>query len=243
MTTIHAYTGSQPILDHVGSDPRRSRSAATNIVPTSTGRGQGRGRGHPRTEGQTQRLCLPRAHPHRLGRRAGGQSGAPGRCQRPSTPPSRRPRPSLRCKASWATRPCPWCPPTFRAPPTRRSSMPCRPWSLDDLVKVVAWYDNEWGYACRVAELAHYLVQQGLLDHESWGSRGSSQILDQILLSHLRRTDLNKKTIRDVDVQGKRVLVRVDFNVPLADGGRWPTTPASGLRCPRSSTCWTMVRR
>jgi glyceraldehyde 3-phosphate dehydrogenase len=32
---------------------------------------------------------------------------------------------------------------------------------INDMVKVVAWYDNEWGYACRVAELAHYLAQQG----------------------------------------------------------------------------------
>jgi glyceraldehyde-3-phosphate dehydrogenase/erythrose-4-phosphate dehydrogenase len=34
--------------------------------------------------------------------------------------------------------------------------------TMGDMIKVVAWYDNEWGYACRVAELAHYLVEQGI---------------------------------------------------------------------------------
>jgi glyceraldehyde 3-phosphate dehydrogenase len=32
----------------------------------------------------------------------------------------------------------------------------------NDMAKVVAWYDNEWGYSCRVADLANYMVQKGL---------------------------------------------------------------------------------
>jgi len=32
----------------------------------------------------------------------------------------------------------------------------------DNMVKVVAWYDNEWGYSCRVADLAHYMAKKGL---------------------------------------------------------------------------------
>ena len=33
---------------------------------------------------------------------------------------------------------------------------------LDEMVKVVAWYDNEWGYSCRIADLCHFLVAKGL---------------------------------------------------------------------------------
>jgi len=31
----------------------------------------------------------------------------------------------------------------------------------DNMAKVVSWYDNEWGYACRVADLAHYMAGRG----------------------------------------------------------------------------------
>ncbi len=41
-----------------------------------------------------------------------------------------------------------------RATPARRSSTAPAPWSLGgNFVKVIAWYDNEWGYSCRVADL------------------------------------------------------------------------------------------
>jgi glyceraldehyde 3-phosphate dehydrogenase len=32
----------------------------------------------------------------------------------------------------------------------------------DNLVKVIAWYDNEWGYSCRVADLVNYMAERGL---------------------------------------------------------------------------------
>jgi glyceraldehyde 3-phosphate dehydrogenase len=33
---------------------------------------------------------------------------------------------------------------------------------VDDLVKVISWYDNEWGYSCRVADLVKFLADKGL---------------------------------------------------------------------------------
>ena len=48
----------------------------------------------------------------------------------------------------------------------------------------------------------------------------------------------NKKTIRDIDVNGKKVLVRVDFNVH-SKTVQFPMTPASAVLCPPSSICWT----
>ncbi len=33
---------------------------------------------------------------------------------------------------------------------------------LDDMVKVVAWYDNEWGYSCRIADMVQFLAKKGL---------------------------------------------------------------------------------
>ena len=55
----------------------------------------------------------------------------------------------------------------------------------------------------------------------------------------------NKKTVKDIDVKGKKVLLRCDFNVPMAKTAAASslTTSASGPPCPPSSTCWTRGRR
>ena len=63
-----------------------------------------------------------------------------------------------------------------------------------NMVKVLAWYDNEWGYSCSRRRPRQLHRDKRFL---TWDDK------------------MNKKTSRDIDVAGKRVLVRVDFNVPL----------------------------
>jgi glyceraldehyde 3-phosphate dehydrogenase len=69
MTTIHAYTNDQKILDQIHEDPRRSRAAAHVDDPDHHRRRPRRGRSAARTEGQARRLGDPRADPERLGGR------------------------------------------------------------------------------------------------------------------------------------------------------------------------------
>ena len=90
-----------------------------------------------------------------------------------------------------------------------------------DMVKVISWYDNEWGYSCRVADLIAFVAARlpvggGLITPRHAGAGRPRSPPGGT--SPPRSLTHGKLTIRDADVAGKRVFVRVDFNVPLADG-------------------------
>merc|ERR1711966_160723 len=71
----------------------------------------------------------------------------------------------------------------------------------EDLVKVVMWYDNEWGYSQRVIDLTAIVAEK-----LPAGSAAAAPKEEGGALSKLK--------IDEVDVKGKRVFIRVDFNVP-----------------------------
>ena len=71
MTTVHAYTNDQQLLDLPHKDLRRARAAALSIIPTTTGAASGRRRSAARAEGQARRHRDARAGAERLGRRSG----------------------------------------------------------------------------------------------------------------------------------------------------------------------------
>ncbi len=160
MTTIHAYTGSQPILDHVIGDPRRSRSAATNIVPTTTGAAKAVACAVPELEGRLNgcayRVPIPTVSVvelvANLEQPADVESINAAFEEAAANPP-------LKGILGYST--LPLVSTDFQG--TSYSSVvdALSTMTVGDLIKVVAWYDNEWGYACRVAELAHYMVQRG----------------------------------------------------------------------------------
>ena len=61
MTTVHAYTNDQKILDQIHSDLRRARAAAMSMIPTTTGAARAVGEVLPGAQGQARRLGDPRA--------------------------------------------------------------------------------------------------------------------------------------------------------------------------------------
>ena len=166
MTTVHAYTNDQNLLDLPHGDLRRARAAAQNIVPASIGRGPGHRARAPAMQGRLDGAALRvpvggRVH-HRLHRpraarrhRRRRERGLPRR--RPSSGPlagvleyTEDPIVSSDIVGSPAS-----C--TFDAGLTM--VMP-----VDDdttLVKVQGWYDNEWGYANRLVDLVVLLGAAG----------------------------------------------------------------------------------
>jgi glyceraldehyde 3-phosphate dehydrogenase len=152
MTTIHAYTGDQQLLDAPHKDLRRARSAAVSIIPTSTGAAKATGEVIPALKGRldgvavrvpvedgslTDLTVLLSAQPTAEEVNDAFRRAATGRLAgvlHYSVAPLVS-RDIIGDKASCV----------FDSQLTASSG---------PLVKVFGWYDNEWGYSCRLADLA-----------------------------------------------------------------------------------------
>jgi glyceraldehyde 3-phosphate dehydrogenase len=161
MTTVHAYTNDQRILDMPHKDLRRARAAGLNIIPTSTGAAKALSLVIPELKGKIDGYSL-----------------------RVPTPTVSVVDLTVQLKKSTTTD-------DLRAAlkraadTTLKGIMGCEERKLvsvdfkgnelssivdieytkviqDNLAKVVSWYDNEWGYSCRVADLAGFIVKKGI---------------------------------------------------------------------------------
>jgi glyceraldehyde 3-phosphate dehydrogenase len=148
MTTIHAYTQDQNLQDAPHKDPRRARAAAINMVPTSTGAAKAIGLVLPelkgKLDGYAMRVPVPTGSATDLTFEAGRETSieevnaivkaaADGRILRYSTDPL--------VSTDIVTDPASCI---FDAPLTK---------VLGNQVKVLGWYDNEWGYSNRLVDL------------------------------------------------------------------------------------------
>ena len=149
MTTIHCYTGSQPTVDAPRSpDPARNRAAALSMVPTTTSAGRLLDRVLPSLAGMIEcaavrvptasvsavDLCVvPRrgADTAAVNQVLGAAGGVIGRTEKPLVSTDLRARPESIVMA---------------LPETRVSGA--------GLIRVFGWYDNEWGFSCRMLDMA-----------------------------------------------------------------------------------------
>jgi glyceraldehyde 3-phosphate dehydrogenase len=153
MTTIHAYTNDQRILDLPHSDLRRARAAAINLIPTSTGAAKALGLVVPELAGRLNGIAI----------RAPVSTGSVVDlvCE-VARETSIEEINSLFAKEADAGRYEGIL--RYTEDPIVSTDINKSPYSAifdskltmvtdGTLVKVVAWYDNEWGYSCRLAEL------------------------------------------------------------------------------------------
>jgi glyceraldehyde 3-phosphate dehydrogenase len=159
LSTIHAYTSSQVLLDHAGKDPRRSRAAALNIVPTTTGAAKAVGLVIPdlqgRFHGDALRVPTPTvslADFTALVERPPASSQEANRVLREASAGP------MRCVLGVTDAPLVSI--DFMGNPNSSVVDASATQVQGSLIKTVLWYDNEWGYACRVADMLFYTTQR-----------------------------------------------------------------------------------
>ena len=162
MTTIHAYTNDQRILDLPHSDLRRARAAAMNIIPTTTGAAKALKLVIPELAGKFDGYAL------RVPTSTVSVVDFTAQVEKPTTTDELRQ--AFRDAAAGPLKGIlaaidePLVSIDFKG--DAHSSSVDLPFTMvlgkdkSDFVKVVAWYDNEWGYSVRTADLANLLASK-----------------------------------------------------------------------------------
>ena len=152
MTTVHAYTPSQPVLDSPRKDLRRARAAAINLIPTTTGATRALGTVLPELAGKIDGIAIRAPVP------VGSLVDLVVELERPAN------RDEVNTAfSSAASDPRLAGILQYSDEPLVSTDIVHSPYSCvfdsqltmaqERLVKVFGWYDNEWGYSCRLADL------------------------------------------------------------------------------------------
>ena len=161
MTTVHAYTNDQRILDQAHEDLRRARAAAQNIIPTTTGAARAVGVIVPELQGKIHGMAL------RVPVSTGSITDFVAELERQVSVDEVNA--AFKEAAEGSLKGIL----EYTEDPIVSSDIVFNPHSciLDalstmvmegNMVKILGWYDNEWGYSCRTADLCAFLVDKGL---------------------------------------------------------------------------------
>jgi glyceraldehyde 3-phosphate dehydrogenase len=160
MNTIHSYTNDQRILDQVHKDLRRARTAGSNIIPTTTGAARALALVIPELKGRFDGMSLrvPTVTVSVVDfvatvRKETTKDAINDAFKEAAAGP-------LKGILDYTEEPL--VSTDFRGDSHSSiidglSTMV----SGGNMVKVIAWYDNEWGYSCRIADLANFIAQKG----------------------------------------------------------------------------------
>jgi len=161
MTTIHSYTNDQPVLDFPHKDLRRARAAAINMIPTTTGAAKAIGLVMPQLKGKLDGYSMRVPTPDVSVVDLVAVLSKPATAEAVNAELKKAAEGPLKGILA------------YTEDPVVSSDMLHNPNSsivdalltkvLDgNLLKVVSWYDNEWGYSMRVVDLIEFLAKKGL---------------------------------------------------------------------------------
>jgi glyceraldehyde 3-phosphate dehydrogenase len=161
MTTIHSYTNDQRVLDIYHSDLRRARAAALNLIPTTTGAAKAVTQVIPELKGRIHGLAfrvptptvsvidfvadlnkevtVEQVNQAFQAAAEGPLAGILEYCQEELVSMDFKGNPASSIIDALSTMVI-----------------------GGNMVKILAWYDNEWGYSCRLSDLATYIADKGL---------------------------------------------------------------------------------
>ena len=161
MTTVHSYTNDQQLLDLPHKDLRRARAAALSIIPTTTGAASAVGEVLPQLKGKLDGISMRVPTPNVSVVDLNAVLGKPATTESVNAAFKAAADGPLKGILEYVTAPLVSI--DFRGNP--HSAMLDAAYTkvmAGDFVKVLAWYDNEWGYSSRCVDLLRFMASKGL---------------------------------------------------------------------------------
>ena len=158
MTTIHSYTNDQKLLDLPHSDLRRARAAAINMIPTSTGAAKAIGLVIPELKGKMDGVAVRVPTPN--------VSLVDLVVETEKETTADEVRAAMKTAANGPLKnileyvDVPLVSSDFKGNPHSSMYDAQLTYVIGNMVKVLAWYDNEWGYSCRVIDLTKMIAKK-----------------------------------------------------------------------------------
>jgi glyceraldehyde 3-phosphate dehydrogenase len=161
MTTIHSYTNDQNVLDFPHKDLRRARAAGLNMIPTTTGAAKAIGVVMPELKGKLDGYSMRVPTPNVSVVDLVVVTSKPVTAEEVNAALKKAAEGELNGILSYTEDPV-VSTDMLRNPNSSIVDAGLTKVLDGNLLKVVAWYDNEWGYSCRIVDLVKFLAEKGL---------------------------------------------------------------------------------
>ena len=158
MTTTHSYTGDQRLLDFPHRDLRRARAAAVSMIPTTTGAAKAVSLVLPELKGKLNGMSIRVPTPNVSVVDLVAQLSKPATVEDVNNAMKEAAETNLKGILVYCDEPLVSV--DFNGSPASSIVDGLCTMAIEDMVKVLAWYDNEFGYSCRMVDLAVYMANK-----------------------------------------------------------------------------------